>query len=76
MREKKLNPSFDWLPAGSVFAEGDKINKMTAPYESSLFSSSFSDIFSRKCKFFYPFLMLIRSLGIIFLISSGNYFSL
>lgn len=34
----------------SVFAEGDTVNMMGAQYESSLFSSSLSELFSRKCK--------------------------
>lgn len=34
----------------SVFAEGDTVNVMGAQYESSLFSSSLSELFSRKCK--------------------------
>ncbi|XP_031282976.1 protein MEI2-like 4 isoform X2 [Pistacia vera] len=34
----------------SSFGEGDKVNKMAAQYESSLFSSSLSELFSRKMR--------------------------
>lgn len=37
--------------AGSYFVEGGKFNVMGSQYESSLFSSSLSELFSRKCKF-------------------------
>ncbi|KAH7548508.1 hypothetical protein JRO89_XS14G0144800 [Xanthoceras sorbifolium] len=50
MREQKVNLCLDWLPVGSFFAESDKVNKMAAPYESSLFSSSLSELFSRKLR--------------------------
>ncbi|TXG49031.1 hypothetical protein EZV62_024906 [Acer yangbiense] len=50
MREQKVNLCLDWLPAGSYIAESDKVNKMAAPYESSLFSSSLSELFSRKLR--------------------------
>lgn len=38
-------------PASSYFMGGDKINVMGAHYENGLFSSSLSDLFTRKCKF-------------------------
>ena len=41
----------------SYFVEGGKVNMMGSQYESSLFSSSLSDLFSRKCK--SPFRNLI-----------------
>ena len=37
--------------AASYFVEGGKFNVMGSQYESSLFSSSLSELFSRKCKF-------------------------
>lgn len=39
----------------SSFGEGDKVNKMAVQYESSLFSSSLSELFSSKSKSFSPF---------------------
>ena len=39
----------------SYSEEGNKINMMGTQYESSLFSSSLSDLFSRKCKSSLPF---------------------
>lgn len=35
---------------GSYLVEGGKVNMMGSQYESSLFSSSLSELFSRKCK--------------------------
>lgn len=34
----------------SYFTEGGKVNMMGSQYESSLFTSSFSDLFSKDCK--------------------------
>lgn len=37
----------------SYFAEVGKVNAMATQHENSLFSSSLSELFSRKCKFFF-----------------------
>jgi hypothetical protein len=39
------------MQAVSNFSVGNEVNIIAAPRESSLFSSSLSDLFSRKCKF-------------------------
>jgi hypothetical protein len=50
----------------SYFAEVGKVNAMATQHENSLFSSSLSELFSRKCKFFFlswlVFAHLVRKL--------------
>lgn len=53
----------------SSFGEGDKVNKMAVQYESSLFSSSLSELFSRKSKSFPPFMLLDMEILLIAAIS-------
>lgn len=47
----------------NYFSRSNEVNMMNSQYESSLFSSSLSDIFTRKCKFldsFLTYLYLMR----------------
>ena len=54
LKHMDLNPiarSNTKAEAASYFVEGSKVNVMGSQYESSLFSSSLSELFSRKRKF-------------------------
>lgn len=50
----------------NYFSRSNEVNMMNSQYESSLFSSSLSDIFTRKCKSldcFFTYLYLLRMLA-------------
>lgn len=50
------------VETASYYAEGGRVNLMGTQYESSLFSSSLSELFSMKCKsseFLHPFVNMV-----------------